>query len=850
MDAPYIVSFMRASQQAMTINFRIEDSNGITVVSDTTVTLQALSDAVPSNCRCTMPTIPDQVAATYGQNYGSQCQAWDNAKCDELWGNLTVGAWCCRPWCYATSDCPDAYSSTAIPGQFFSYAACNSFNPVSPCTWTAVAESNDPCKCKNSASIFSATMNATFASNYGESCSSWDMATCATNYRPDQVDLWCCKAWCYVDKACPSAIQSLNPGMEGILFWSDNVCPDDPALVAQCPYKPTPNVSSTDTSCDCLNVTMPLASLQSAGLNASFAEYGQQCGPHDAFICDITYPGATHGMWCCMSWCWVDKTCPTARASTVWPGNFWSDTKCEMDAEIVSGCPWDLAACSCRQLPSGTLPSPFADNYGSSCNAWDSVSCKDTWFHNPNSGWNTSADHEWCCDSWCYVNTSCPIARQSWLGTGYYFSYETCDDSATTYNEAADTCDAARLLEEEETFESASPRLLSGRRRGGSRRSSSSGSWSSSSSRRRYSPPAPPTFPRRRSISRPTATYPRRRAPVSPRRRDVRRRAPPPPVPAPVATRRRTTSMSGNTYVTNPRRRAPASVVDTRRRRSLPYGYTSRPQMMNNYGGTMPQQTSYGYSGMNAVPANQPTNVAMYAVGGAVAGAVVGAGAMYAYNNMYGDAYDVHRRRRIYPFGQPDFCIVTAPGSRNGDFMECAQCRRLYGISYCPSANSCSTAAGCSYSPPQSLNRDDLAATGFIPGGYTFPLKVIFNNISGDGIVTDPLSGGLCPPTTKAEASVVETFNKTMSFSPELFLVLTKQSVTRAAETCDRDTTTRCTSSCWIGYSTCVNDVCLCQNGYCWDGSACRPNALAAAHPLHAVCVPLVLGLLLRLRAH
>ena len=32
----------------------------------------------------------------------------------------------------------------------------------------------------------------------------------------------------------------------------------------------------------------------------------------------------------------------------------------------------------------------------------------------------------WCCDSWCYVNNSCPIAKQSWLGTGYYFSYETC----------------------------------------------------------------------------------------------------------------------------------------------------------------------------------------------------------------------------------------------------------------------------------------------------------------------------------------------------------------------------------------------------------------------------------------
>ena len=34
-------------------------------------------------------------------------------------------------------------------------------------------------------------------------------------------------------------------------------------------------------------------------------------------------------------------------------------------------------------------------------------------------------------------------------------------------------------------------------------------------------------------------------------------------------------------------------------------------------------------SGYNAVPAQKPVNVAMYAAGGAVAGAVVGAGAMH-----------------------------------------------------------------------------------------------------------------------------------------------------------------------------------------------------------------------------
>ena len=81
---------MLVSLQAMTIDFSIVDANNVTVIPDTVVTLQELSNTVDNNCRCTMPTIPTQVAATYGQNYGAQCQAWDNAKCDELWGCLAA----------------------------------------------------------------------------------------------------------------------------------------------------------------------------------------------------------------------------------------------------------------------------------------------------------------------------------------------------------------------------------------------------------------------------------------------------------------------------------------------------------------------------------------------------------------------------------------------------------------------------------------------------------------------------------------------------------------------------------------------------------------------------------------
>ena len=135
-----------------------------------------------------------------------------------------------------------------------------------------------------------------------------------------------------------------------------------------------------------------------------------------------------------------------------------------------------------------------------------------------------------------------------------------------------------------DTESAALGRQLSARRRGGSSwgsSSSSRGGWSP----RRRSPPAPPTSPRRRAPSAPSVWSPRRRAPVSPRRRDVRRRAPPPPVPAPVNTRRRTTSINGQTYSASPRRRFGTTGVPSPP--AVPYGYANRPQLMNNYGGVL-----------------------------------------------------------------------------------------------------------------------------------------------------------------------------------------------------------------------------------------------------------------------
>ncbi|CAE7539389.1 unnamed protein product, partial [Symbiodinium pilosum] len=524
-----------------------------------------------------------------------------------------------------------------------------------------------------------------------------DKQNCAADYRPDQVDTWCCASWCYVDKECPSAIQSMNPGMEGILFWSDNVCADDPVAMAQCPYKPQPNVSASDTSCACLNSTMPTYDLTKAGLNSNYADYGKVCAPHDATICEITYPNAATGMWCCMSWCWVAESCPTARASMLWPGRFYSDSSCQMDADVVSGCKYDLDACKCRgTLPSGTLPSGFASNYGESCSAWDSQDCKATWSTNPSSNWFTQSNQEWCCDAWCYVDSACPIAKISWLGTGYYFSYETCDDPSTTYVESTDTCTPNRRralrrlgslmrqaledIEGDTEDESAQQRLLSARRRGG---------YSATTDRRRRrSPPAPDT----RSPESPSTctTY---RCINSPPQHSHQRADKCYAASAAKSShyhhnrdaakahagyhhhdRDQTKAYRGYHYHGSDPSKAQRYYqhhhggicsASSARRRSVPYGYTSKNDVMNNHGGNMPHQTNYGYSGSNAVSANEQTNVAMYAAGAAAAAAVVGAGAAYAYNSMYGDSYSDHRRRRAQSFDKPDLCTVTASGARN-----------------------------------------------------------------------------------------------------------------------------------------------------------------------------------------
>lgn len=241
----------------------------------------------------------------------------------------------------------------------------------------------------------------------------------------------------------------------------------------------------------------------------------------------------------------------------------------------------------------------------------------------------------------------------------------------------------------------------------------------------------------------------------------------------------------------------------------------------------MPQKTSYGYSGANAYPAKSNQNVALYAAGGAVAGVVVGAGAYYAYDSMYRSESETwYRRRRTQP---AKFCVVPATaeaGSLAGAFMECPECIRRFGA--CGDTSSCYNTGGCGYELQSSINRDDIVASGFVPADFKSPLKINITRLAGTGINTE-----ICPATTQAQLELNERFNRTNTFTADLFITLTEQDVLNTGSgdvNCEQDTGYPCKNgarplqkglaSCYGEHEECREDyTCHCQSGYCIRGT-------------------------------
>lgn len=240
--------------------------------------------------------------------------------------------------------------------------------------------------------------------------------------------------------------------------------------------------------------------------------------------------------------------------------------------------------------------------------------------------------------------------------------------------------------------------------------------------------------------------------------------------------RRRRTS----TTVTGPRRRAlPRGAQSTLRRRrtqttwsthssgggsQTSYGYYGRQDFQSNYYGTMPQRTSYGYSGTGPSQGSN-LNVVMAGAAGLAVGAAVGVGGYMAYQAMTrpnyamtGTAYDQSWCQR--PSG-------------SGSVMPCGDCFKVYG-SKCTSENGCYGGGGCDFKMAKDMTRDDLMTVGFVPQFFTPPLTVTITKLECYPISADCdfKQSNMCP--VQGAATFDSTWAKASSVDVNLFMTLTQ----------------------------------------------------------------------------
>lgn len=198
------------------------------------------------------------------------------------------------------------------------------------------------------------------------------------------------------------------------------------------------------------------------------ANYGNTCESWDQItdpVCKEKYPPA----YCQTRWCFVAPECAKSDTQSTWrfPGSelYFSyeacgsfdatssykchvhntEFKCAQDVKEshykAQGprCEW-LQEIKNKELPiqerlcqpercrctGDFLSTAGADEkeglYGTKCAAWDRKKCEE-WQNEPGAKMGI-----WCCQSWCYVDASCPSAAPSVDKPGLYYSYVACKD--------------------------------------------------------------------------------------------------------------------------------------------------------------------------------------------------------------------------------------------------------------------------------------------------------------------------------------------------------------------------------------------------------------------------------------
>jgi len=181
--------------------------------------------------------------------------------------------------------------------------------------------------------------------------------------------------------------------------------------------------------------------------------------------------------------------------------------------------------------------------------------------------------------------------------------------------------------------------------------------------------------------------------------------------------------------------------------------------MQHNYYGSMPQRTTYGYSG-NGPKKGSNMNIVMAGAGGLAVGAALGVGGYMAYNAMKDS-----KRMSGTAFDQ-SWC--QRPGG-SGTVMMCTECFKVYG-SRCTSENKCYARVGCDFKMRKNMARDDIMSVGFEPAYYTPPLTITITKLTGPSF----LKSSICPKDSSSGSTFDDKWAQAESTDVNLFVTLTQ----------------------------------------------------------------------------
>lgn len=277
-----------------------------------------------------------------------------------------------------TDDCSCMYQGSALPTAIYMNYP-----------------SSDPGKYKDTANI----------RKYGTMCAAWDQvpdtpwsASCPPGSAwADETHNWCQLPWCYVGPSCSSRIASSVFSGSQAAFYSYAACGNTPdcynnfATASGCPYDPNGEgdykLEKRSCACKFQGQNLP-ASLYDSYPSSQpgkyknlpgIQTYGITCAAWDQSPDTPWYSSCPSGAdwcaydynWCQAPWCYVDASCPTAIASSVFSGS--SAAYFSYDTCLGSpDCYTNSAAATRASLPASC---PFDKND----NGWQTAKACPSW---------------------------------------------------------------------------------------------------------------------------------------------------------------------------------------------------------------------------------------------------------------------------------------------------------------------------------------------------------------------------------------------------------------------------------------------------------------------------------------